>query len=364
MNEIIVKTQEHSYPIMIEPDSLSRVGGILLDLNLSQDYYIITDNNVHPLYAEILQNSMQQSGLPAKILIVPAGENSKSFQIADSLYTQLITERATRQSVILALGGGVVGDLAGFIAATFLRCIRFVQIPTTLLSQVDSSVGGKVGINHPLGKNLIGAFHQPELVVIDPSVLQTLPTREIKAGLAEVIKYSFICDFSFFTQLSTSITDIIHLTDINKVQQVIATCCRIKADVVAKDEREAGLRAILNFGHTIGHALETVTNYNYFLHGEAIAHGMRGALYLSYLQQFIKQKDLDCACTLVSQLEPPDIPAAISPESIIHAMSKDKKRSDKGQLWILLNKIGQYHLTRDVSAVNLRKAIDFVLTKK
>jgi 3-dehydroquinate synthase len=364
MKEIIVKLGDRSYPIVIEPGIFGQIGALLKQNKLTNDFYVITDNNVRPLYCEALHNSLQQAGLSAKTLSVPAGENSKSLDIANTLYTRLIEEGATRNTIIIALGGGVVGDLAGFVAATFLRGIRFVQIPTTLLSQVDSSVGGKVGINHALGKNLIGAFHQPELVVIDPMVLKTLPTREIKAGLAEVIKYSFILDYKFFEQLSCTLKEIINLSDLSLVQDIIATCCRIKADVVANDEKEAGLRAILNFGHTIGHALETVTDYQYFLHGEAVAHGMRGALYLSCLKHYINNEYLHRANSLIDLLEPPPVPAQITAKSIVQAMKKDKKRTDKGQLWVLLHNIGQYHITRDVDEKQIHQAIDYVLTGK
>jgi len=362
MNKIKVNLDNRSYPIYIEPAIFKETAAILGQLDSGKEFFIITDSNVSPLYGDALLDSLRIAGLSAQSLVVPAGEHSKSLQVAEVLYTQLLAARATRQSTIIALGGGVIGDLAGFVAATLLRGVPFIQIPTTLLSQVDSSVGGKVGINHPLGKNLIGAFYQPQLVIIDPLVLKTLPLREIKAGLAEVIKYSFIANAGFFNQLSASITEIINFNDLNLVQDIISTCCQIKAEVVANDEREAGLRAILNFGHTIGHALETVTNYNYFLHGEAVTHGMRGALYLSFLHQNIDKDELTRACALIDNLEPPAIPPHITGEALVQAMSKDKKRSDKGQLWILLQKIGHYTMTRDVSANDIKKALDFVLT--
>ncbi|HPG37857.1 MAG TPA: 3-dehydroquinate synthase [bacterium] len=362
MNKLVVNLDNRSYPIYIEPAIFKETASLLGQFDSGKEFFIITDSNVRPLYGDVLFDSLRNAGLSPQLLVVPAGEHSKSLQVAEDLYTQLLAARVTRQSKIIALGGGVIGDLAGFVAATLLRGVPFIQIPTTLLSQVDSSVGGKVGINHPLGKNLIGAFYQPQLVIIDPLVLKTLPIREIKAGLAEVIKYSFIANAGFFKQLSASITDIINLNDLMLVQDIISTCCQIKAEVVAKDERESGLRAILNFGHTIGHALETVTNYDYFLHGEAVAHGMRGALYLSFLHQYINKNELTRACALIASLEPPAIPTHITGEALVQAMSKDKKRSDKGQLWILLQKIGQYDMNRNVPAEMVKEAIDFILT--
>jgi len=294
---------------------------------------------------------------------VPAGESSKSAASCEVLYSFLLEHGADRHSVVIALGGGVVGDLAGFVAATFMRGIRFVQVPTTLLSQVDSSVGGKVGINHRLGKNMIGAFHQPQLVLIDPNFLSTLPIREVRAGCAEIIKYGFIRDADFFNLVSDRLEELFHLKDQRLLETVLSTSCRIKAEIVKKDEREAGIRAVLNFGHTVGHALEAVTDYRYFLHGEAVVWGMQAAVFLSYLAGFISRRQTDGYSSILSEFQCPAIPMSCTRAGLKTAMMKDKKRSSKGQLWILLNNLGQAELVRDVAERDVDAALDFILQR-
>ena len=359
--KLVVDLQDKSYSIHIKANALHTLGEILRENNLMTELFVITDENVQALYGKKVLAILRKAGLKPAMFSVPAGESSKSLQMADYLYSKLIENRATRKSTILALGGGVVGDLAGFVAATFMRGVKFVQIPTTLLSQVDSSVGGKVGVNHRLGKNLIGAFYQPAFVLIDPDVLQTLPHRERQAGMAEVIKYSFIRDAEFFEVLNNNIPALLNLVDAEMIESVLATCCSIKADVVEKDERETGLRAILNFGHTIGHALEALTSFGIFLHGEAILHGMRGAVHLSLLENRATQDAAERSLGLIDKLNPPPIPKFISVEEVLHAMTNDKKRTTEGQLWVLLREIGNAELVRHVNEENVRKAIQFVL---
>ncbi len=350
-----------AYPIYIEPGCLDRLGHYLKEHQLTDRLFLITDDNVEPLHAKSVLSHLAEQGFETSGYAVPAGEAAKSAVQSMELYTWLLEERADRGSIILALGGGVVGDLAGFVAATFMRGIRFVQIPTTLLSQVDSSVGGKVGINHPLGKNLIGAFHQPQFVLMDSDVLQTLPRREIRAGMAEVIKYGFIRDADFLQRVATGLEDVINLKDIQLLQDVLLTSCAVKADVVRQDEKEAGLRAILNFGHTVGHALETVTGYEKLLHGEAVAHGMIAALALSHFKGFLSETELEAHVELIQQLTPPQLDVDITPYALTDAMRKDKKRTRAGQTWVLLHPVGNAILTRDVDDDNLQRAIQFML---
>jgi len=361
MKSIDVNLGDNSYSIFIGAHILDDFNSYLEKYNLTDDIFIITDENVYNLYSESIQKTLLDLGHNAATFKVPASEKSKSLETANYLYTKLLESNATRKSIIIALGGGVMGDLAGFIASTFMRGIRYVQVPTTILSQVDSSVGGKVGINHELGKNLIGAFYHPIYVLIDPLVLQTLPTREIKAGLAEVLKYSFIKELQFFQLLNKHINEIIDLKNIPLLEEVLNTCCRIKADIVEQDEKESGLRGILNFGHTIGHALEAATNYTTFLHGEAVMHGMRGVIHLSYLENHISYSKAHLMLLLIDKLSPPAIPKDISYDKIINAMKHDKKRSKEGQLWILLNDIGDVYMTREISQENVKNAIKFVL---
>jgi 3-dehydroquinate synthase len=282
--------------------------------------------------------------------------------VANDLYTQLIQLGTTREDVIIALGGGVVGDLAGFVASTFLRGVPFIQVPTTVLAQVDSSVGGKVGINHALGKNLIGSFYHPSFVLIDPLVLETLDERERSAGFAEVIKYGLIADKTFFHTLQNNIDSLIQLSDFKLLQTVLERCCQIKVDIVQADEKEKGLRAILNFGHTLGHALEAVTNYEYFLHGEAVAWGMIGALYLSEKYDF--NQDIKSVIHLIEKLSIPELPVNIAAGQIIHAIKRDKKRKRSGQVWVLLEQIGHAYLEQNIPTDLVREATEYMIRQK
>ena len=361
MKSVDVGLGEHSYSIYVKAGLLENIAFYLEQYSLTENIFIITDDNVYGLYYNYLQEKLSYFGRKIVTIKVPAGEQSKSLNTANYLYTKLLELNATRHSAIIAFGGGVVGDLAGFIASTFMRGIKFAQIPTTILSQVDSSVGGKVGINHELGKNLIGSFYQPVFVLIDPLVLRTLPIREINAGLAEVLKYSFINDNSFFELLHNKLSDISTLNNMQLLEQILTTCCSIKAKIVEQDEKESGLRATLNFGHTIGHALEAATNYHTFLHGEAVSHGMRGAVHLSLLENYINSSQAQSMLSLIDRLDPPPVPEDLSIDDIYNAMQRDKKRSREGQMWILLKNIGKVFMTRDVSEENVKKAIRCVL---
>ena len=361
MKKLVVELGERSYPIYIRSGGLQHISDYLRQHRLEDDLYIITDSTVHQLYADAIARALEKGGHRFYFISVKPGELSKSLATAGQIYTRLIESGATRKSIIVALGGGVVGDLAGFIAATFLRGIRFVQIPTTVLAQVDSSVGGKVGINHPLGKNLIGAFYQPEFVLIDPYVLKTLPLREIKAGFAEIIKYGFIRDESLFSLLQEKHQSFLSLHDYDLIEKVIHTCCHIKAAVVSQDEKESGLRAILNFGHTAGHALESVTHYKVFLHGEAVLHGIRAALYLSRVLAYLSPDEEARGQQFITALAPPAIPRTVTTTALLSAMQHDKKRTREGQLWVLLKRIGQSFLSRDVDEEAVEQALDYML---
>lgn len=249
-------------------------------MGLGRRCAIITDRNVGPRYAKAAQKTLMQAGFSPVVIEVPAGETAKSLKTVQACYDQLAAHRLERKSFVVALGGGVVGDLAGFVAATYMRGIDFVQVPTTLLAQVDSSVGGKVGVNLKAGKNLVGAFYQPRLVLCDLDTLRTLPEREFRSGFAEVIKYGIIYDARLFAQLESALPKLLK-RDARTLAGVIARCCEIKAEVVGQDETESGLRAILNFGHTIGHGLEAISSYGKYLHGEAISIGQVAAAILS-----------------------------------------------------------------------------------
>ena len=280
MGIVNVPLGNRSYDIKIGPGLLNRLGTECARLGLGTRCAIISDTNVAPRFGSPAQKALARAGFVPTLITIPAGETAKSLKTVEACYNQLAAQRLERKSFIVALGGGVVGDLAGFVAATYLRGLPFVQVPTTLLAQVDSSVGGKVGLNLKAGKNLVGAFHQPRLVLCDLDTLASLPMREYRAGLAEVIKYGIIYDAGLFERLNRDLPRLLR-RDRRTLAAVVARCCAIKADVVGQDENESGLRAILNFGHTIGHALEAISQYGKYLHGEAISIGQVAAAGLS-----------------------------------------------------------------------------------
>jgi 3-dehydroquinate synthase len=286
---------------------------------------VITNPTVAQLYLDPVHESLTRAGFDVTPVLIPDGEEHKNLGSLSAVYDRLIADRFERGSCVLALGGGVVGDLAGFVAATFLRGIAYVQVPTTLLAQVDSSVGGKTGVNHHDGKNLIGAFYQPRLVLIDVAVLQSLPRREFIAGLAEVIKYGVIEDPALFKVLEEKMGKLMD-QDRDLLSQVIATSCAIKAKVVEKDEREDDYRAVLNFGHTIGHALEAATEYQKYLHGEAVGIGMAQAAAISVQQGFCDQRSLERIRKLIKRAGLPlEIPRDVSMQNLVQGMEVDKK---------------------------------------
>ncbi|MCI0492287.1 MAG: 3-dehydroquinate synthase [Planctomycetes bacterium] len=319
---------------------------------------IITDANVDSLYTEPVAETLAEHGCEVGIMVVEAGESSKSSDVADELWETMLEDGADRKSVVVALGGGVVGDLAGFVAATFARGLPFVQIPTTLLAQVDSSVGGKVGINLPGAKNMVGAFWQPRAVLIDVDVLGTLPDREYRAGLAEVVKYGVIQDADFFAYLETNIEPI-NRRDAAVLAKIVQRCCRLKADVVEQDEREeTGLRAILNYGHTFGHAFETATGYEQLLHGEGVAIGMMCA---ARLAQRMRRVDAAFTARQRDLLEAFDLPVAVpdvSHDDLLDLMYHDKK-VDRGKLrFVLPTRLGQVEVVAGVSTNDILAAMD------
>ena len=272
-NHVPVSLGDRSYQVLIQPHILPQIGRVLQDVGLAGRVAIVTNPVVNEIYGRVVFRSLKQCGFSPFLVVIPDGEKAKSMYWLSKILDELVTQRLERQEVVLALGGGVVGDVAGFAASAYLRGVSFVQVPTTLVAQVDSSVGGKTGVNHPIGKNLIGAFYQPRVVVVDPQALQSLPKREWVAGLAEVIKYGMIADLKFFEYLEQHVEDLREQAE-DVIPTVIRRCCEIKAEVVGGDERESGRRRILNYGHTVGHALETWGRYRTWIHGEAVGIGM------------------------------------------------------------------------------------------
>ncbi len=322
---------------------------------------VVSDSNVAPLYSDVCVTMLEEKGFRAVSAVVSAGEESKSVEVAAFLYEQCVKAGLDRSSTIVALGGGVVGDLAGFVAATFLRGVRLVQIPTTILSMVDSSVGGKTAVNLPQGKNLVGCFYQPAGVIADLSVLSTLPRREYISGLAEVVKYGVIWDAPFFALLEEH-ADLLLSADVPLLEDVIARCCEIKADVVAQDERESGMRAILNFGHTLGHAIENVCGYGRWLHGEAVAVGMAYAAGLSSRICGCPAADRDRIIALLRRLELPVNPSSFGDapawDRLREAMSSDKKANRQVPRFVLAESMGSVQFGCDVSEEAMRATYD------
>jgi 3-dehydroquinate synthase len=333
---------KRSYNIKIGPELISHLGDECARLKSSTRCAIITDTNVGKRFAKPVFEALVKASFEPSLIVVPAGETAKSFKSVQACYDQLAEHRMERKSFVIALGGGVVGDLAGFVAATYLRGIPFVQVPTTLLAHVDSSVGGKVGVNLKSGKNLVGAFHQPKMVVCDLDTLDSLPLREFRAGLAEVIKYGIIYDARLFAQLERDLPKLLR-RDPKTLTSIIARCCEIKADVVGKDETEGGLRQILNFGHTIGHALEAISSYGRFLHGEAIAIGQVCAARLSRTFCSLPDSDVERITNLFHRAGLPTRARfnASQRTKIFAAMRLDKKVSGGEIKFVLAKKIGK-----------------------
>ncbi|HZM06429.1 MAG TPA: 3-dehydroquinate synthase [Candidatus Saccharimonadales bacterium] len=342
MRTVNVSLEGRSYPIFIGDDLLKRAGKHCAKLRLGVRCAVITDKNVASRYAQKALVALRASGFEPVLITVPAGENSKSVSVFQSCCDQLAKHRLERKSFIVALGGGVIGDLAGFVAASYLRGIDFVQIPTTLLAQVDSSVGGKVGVNLKAGKNLVGAFYQPRFVLCDLNTLATLPPRQFRSGMAEVIKYGIIYDKTLFDRLEKDLALLLK-QDPSTLAEVVARCCEIKAEVVQQDEKENGLRAILNFGHTIGHALEAISGYGKYLHGEAIAIGQVAAARLSAEILDLPEDEVQRIEALFRRAGLPATLSWTAPQRarLLAAMQLDKKVSGGEVKFVLARRIGE-----------------------
>lgn len=342
MRIVPVSLGSRSYEIKVGGSLLAGLGKECAALKLGQRCAVITDSNVGKKFAKAALKSLSASGFEPVLITVPAGEKSKCMAMVEKCHDQLAKHRLERKSFIVALGGGVVGDLAGFVAATYLRGIPFVQVPTSLLAQVDSSVGGKTGVNLKSGKNLVGAFYQPRLVLCDLDTLKTLPRREYVSGLAEVIKYGVIYDAVLFAQLERNLPELLKRNP-DTLRDVVARCCEIKADVVGQDETESGLRAILNFGHTIGHAIENSSGYGKYLHGEAISIGQVAAAKLSHKLLGFPSGDAERIEKLFVRASLPVKIKLVSAQrkKLFAAMKLDKKVSGGEIKFVLAEKIGK-----------------------
>jgi 3-dehydroquinate synthase len=358
MKRVAVALGSRSYSIQVGSGLLAGLGRHYVSLKLGARCAVISDVRVAPLYAARVMKSLKQAGVEATLVTIPAGESAKRLRNVERCYDLLAKHRLERKSCIVALGGGVVGDLAGFVAATYLRGIPFIQIPTTLLAQVDSSVGGKTGVNLAAGKNLVGAFYQPRLVLCDLDTFKTLPEREFRAGLAEVIKYGIIYDARLFRLLEKEMPRILR-RDPTLLTRIVARSCEIKAEVVSQDETETGLRAILNFGHTIGHAIEAISGYGKFLHGEAISIGQVKAAQLSSrltglsggevarIRELFRRAGLPTALPMTRAFQ----------VRLRDAMKLDKKVSQGEVKFVLATRIGEVRWGQKVSAALLDEVL-------
>ena len=349
---IDVETASQTYRVHVGEGVVGRLGTLIRSAGGTGKKFIVSSPTVWKLHGDAVSATLGG----AETIIIPDGERSKTLQTAARLYEPLIRGGADRSTTIVAVGGGVIGDMVGFAAATFLRGVQLVHVPTTLLAQVDSSIGGKVGVNHSLGKNLIGAFHQPIVVVTDPRFLDTLPRREFRAGLYEVIKYGMIASRDLFERVGRDLTAIF-AREPQALLPIIAESCRIKAAVVSKDERESGIRRVLNFGHTVGHAIEAVTRYRRFRHGEAVAYGMLAVAQLAVHRDMLLAADRASLRSLIAQLGPLPSVSDLTTKPIIEAIRRDKKVRH-GRLHVVLpTTVGTTRIVADVTQRQLAQAL-------
>ncbi|OFV93989.1 MAG: 3-dehydroquinate synthase [Acidobacteria bacterium RIFCSPLOWO2_12_FULL_65_11] len=352
---IDVATPSRTYPVTIEPAAIDRVGRMLDEFRVPERRFVVSSPLVWRLHGPRLLRGLGA----AQAILVPDGERAKQLPTVTRIYDALVRARADRASALVTFGGGVIGDMAGFAAATYLRGIALVHVPTTLLAQVDSAIGGKVGVNHPQGKNLIGCFYQPHAVIVDPSLVGTLPHREFRAGLYEVIKYGMTSSASLFDRLLRERTAIF-TREPPVLTPIIAESCRIKASVVSADEREAGPRRILNFGHTAGHAIEAVTKYRRYRHGEAVAYGMLVAAELATSRGALAKGDKKALADLIASLGPLPAIADVSTARILEAMRHDKKIASGRLHYVLPIAIGATAIVNDVTEAEMKAALKAV----
>lgn len=360
MQTISVNLPSNSYNILISSGSLPQLGSEMEKLNLGKKVLLVSNPEIFDYYGQTCLQSLENAGFETYTHLIPAGESYKKLESIEKVYDTALENHLERSSTLVALGGGVIGDMTGFAAATWLRGVNFVQVPTSLLAMVDASVGGKTGVNHPQGKNLIGAFYQPKLVFIDPSVLKTLPVREFRAGMAEVIKYGIIWDADLFTKLEQA-EDIDSFASINQelLQTILVRSTQAKADVVSQDEKEAGIRAILNYGHTIGHAVESLTNYQQFVHGEAVAIGMVAAGRIATEMGLWTEEEAHRQDKLIAKTKlPTQIPPELDINAILETLKSDKKVKAGKVRFILPTQIGEVKITDRVTEDIIRGVVE------
>jgi 3-dehydroquinate synthase len=347
MIEISVNLGPRSYPILVGAGLLATVGPLLAKRDVGRKAVLVSDPAIARLHAEPVVRSLRATGFDVEQVSVPEGEQAKRLDVASALWDRLLDAGCDRTSTVVALGGGAVGDLAGFVAATYMRGMNFVQVPTTLLAQVDASIGGKTAIDHPRGKNLIGAFHQPRLVIVDPVALTTLSEREFRSGLAEVIKHGIVLDADYFRDLENSLPALLG-RDLPTLERVVAGSCRLKARVVERDEREAELRWVLNYGHTIGHALEATTGFRRWAHGEAVSLGIAAEARLAERLSIASEATTERQLRLLSAVGLPVKGLKVDAAAVVDALTRDKKSRDGRVPFVFAPEIGSFRIVPDV----------------
>lgn len=360
MHSIKVDLAERSYPIFIGTDICRQLGEMLALYKIGRRFAVITNAVVDGLYGEQVMESFRHARLAADKFVIADGERHKTLKVLDGIIGEMLDKKCDRSTVVVALGGGVTIDLAGFVAASYMRGVDFVAVPTTLLAQVDASIGGKVGVNHRHGKNMIGAFHQPKAVWLDINTLRSLPRREIVCGLAEIIKHAVIFDRDYFEKIELRINQLLEL-NMRPMEETIQRSCEIKADIISQDEREHGLRSILNFGHTIGHALETATQYRQLRHGEAVLIGMLAEAYLSWKSGRLNEPEFRRMERLVCKIPLNASFAGIDKTRIEACISNDKKTNNGRPKMVLPLSIGQCEVTQDFDQQLIAPAIEYAL---
>jgi 3-dehydroquinate synthase len=357
MDVIPVNLATRSYRILVGSGILASAGRELAGLRVGRKVALVSDPGIMALHGRVVVDGLREAGFEVADVLLPEGEQAKSLDVARQGWDRLLEAGCDRTSTVVALGGGAVGDLAGFVAATYMRGINFVQIPTTLLAQVDASIGGKTAIDHPCAKNLIGAFHQPRFVLVDPSVLTTLPDLEFRSGLAEVIKHGIVLDAGYFADLERCLPALLR-RDLPTLERVVAGSCRIKASVVERDEQEAELRHVLNYGHTIGHALEAVTGYGRWAHGEAVSLGIVAEAQVAERLGIAEPRTTERQVRLLEAAGLPVKGLGASPPTIIEALGRDKKARDGRVPFIFAPEIGAFRLVFDVPPAALLDTLE------
>lgn len=359
-HQIVVPLGDRTYPIYVGTGMSASFAPTCQQQNIAQRVVIITDTHVGKHYLQPLERNLTHYNFQVTSIVIPPGEHQKSLARANRIFTIMLQAGVGRNSAVIALGGGVVGDLAGFVAAVYHRGLQFVQVPTTLLSQVDSSVGGKVAVNHPLGKNMLGAFYQPTFVWADVEYLKTLPAREISCGLGEIVKYGVIWDAELFGYLEENLESILR-RDQQAILHVQARCCEIKSHIVAQDERETGLRMVLNFGHTIGHALEAAGRYRTLKHGEAVLLGMVAESYLARESGLIDTATYERIERLIRRIPLACDLRSLKPSAILQAMGRDKKSLSGKKRFVLPTRIGEVRVVEEVDPSRILSALACIL---